>query len=124
MSQITTIALKNKAAATVSFIRESASGLIVTLRDSTATVFVQAARLTLRTFMPGKKGNVVRHQRELTMPVYDANGLKLREYRYSDEFLLPTTGTALEREEFQARVASLMAATVTTENVVDLNSAS
>lgn len=124
MSQIATIALKNKAAATVNFIRESASGLIVTLRDATATVFVQAARLTLRSFMPGKKGNVVRHQRDFVIPIYDANGVKLREYRWSDEFLLPVTGNSLEREEFLARVASLMASTVTTENVVDLNSAS
>lgn len=124
MSVITTLILKNKANADVTFVRESGNGSTVTLRDSSEPIWVRAARVVMRNVLPAKNGAVVRHQKELDQPIYDANGVLLRTLRYKSEFLLPTSSTDTERDEFLARVKSLESSVTTEENVADLNLAS
>lgn len=108
MSIISTLALKNKAGAAVTFIRELGTSTGVVLRDAAETVFNRAARVKMDTVMPGAKGNVVRSTGQLICPVYDEAGLKLRELRFSYEFLLPVSSTQVEREELHARMKELM----------------
>lgn len=121
MSIIASLALKNAADAARIFTRESGNGLTVTLRDAAQTVWSQAARVVLRSVTPSARGNVVREQQTITVPVYDPAGVKLREYKFAGEALIPIGGTEQERDEFLALVKSLYASTVMAENVSDLN---
>lgn len=121
MSIIATLILKNAANADRTFTRESGNGLTVTLRDAAQTVWSQAARVVLRAVTPSARGSVVREQQEVSLPVYDALGVKLREYRFSGEALIPIGGTETERDEFLALIKSLYASPVLAENVSDLN---
>lgn len=121
MSIIASLVLKNAANADRTFTRESGNGLTVTLRDAAQAIWAHAARVVLRAVTPSARGSVVREQQEVFLPVYDALGVKLREYRFSGEALIPISGTEAERDEFLALVKSLYASTVMAENVSDLN---
>lgn len=121
MSIIATLTLKNAANVDRTFTRESGNGLTVTLRDAAETVWSKAARVVLRAVTPSTRGSVVREQQEIVYPVYDGLGVKLREYKFAGEALLPIGGTEAERDEFLALVKSLYASTVMAENVSDLN---
>lgn len=121
MSIIATLVLKNAANVDRTFSRESGNGLTVTLRDAAQTIWSQAARVVLRAVTPSSRGSVVRAQQEVTLPIYDANGVKLRDYRFSGEALIPVSGTEAERDEFLALIKSLYASAVMAENVSDLN---
>jgi len=121
MSIIATLVLKNAANADRTFTRESGNGLTVTLRDAAQTIWSQAARVILRAVTPSSRGSVVRAQQEVTFPVHDATGAKLREYRFAGEALIPIGGTEAERDEFLALIKSLYASTVVAENISDLN---
>lgn len=121
MSVLNSITLKNAANADVLFNRESANGNTVVLRDSTQPIYSRAARVSIRTVLPTTKGNVIRLQKDVTMPVYDATGVKTHEYRRTVEDLIPIVGTEAERDEFLARVKALETLTVNTEMVSDLN---
>lgn len=121
MSTIATLALLNAAGTARNFTRESGNGLIVTLRDAAATVWSRAARVVLRAVVPSGKSSVVREQQEIKMPVFDAEGIKTHEYRFSGEILIPINGTEVERDEFLALIKSLYASTAMAENVSDLN---
>lgn len=121
MSIIATLTLKNAANVDRTFTRESGNGLTVTLRDAAETVWSKAARVVLRAVTPSIRGSVVREQQDIVYPVYDSLGVKLREYKFAGEALLPIGGTELERDEFLALIKSLYASTVMAENVSDLN---
>lgn len=121
MSIISTLSLLNKAGTAVTFIREVGSNIGVTLRDAAETIFNRAARVTLSTVMPGTKGNVVRSSASMVQPVYDANGVKLRDLKFSYEYLLPVSSTQLEREEFHARVKALIASGTVSAAVTTLD---
>lgn len=121
MSIIASLVLKNAANVDRTFTRESGNGLTVTLRDAAQAIWAQAARVVLRAVTPSARGSVVREQQEVLLPVYDATGKKLREYRFEGEALIPISGTEAERDEFLALIKSLYASTVIAENVSDLN---
>jgi len=121
MSIVSSLVLKNAANGDVTFARESSTGTTVTLRDTTQPVWARAARAFIRNVLPSKAGKVVRHQKELEMPIFDASGVLLRTYRYKSEYLLPVDGTEAERDELLARAKTLESHATTAENVSDLN---
>lgn len=121
MSIIATLTLKNAANVDRTFTRESGNGLTVTLRDAAETTWSKASRVVLRAVTPSTRGSVVREQQEIVYPVYDGLGVKLREYKFAGEALLPIGGSETERDEFLALIKSLYASTVMAENVSDLN---
>lgn len=121
MSTLNSIILLDAASANVTFTRESGNGNSVTLRDASQGIFARAARLVLRAVLPSVRGKVVREQQEISIPIYDAEGVKIREYRFSGEFLIPTEGTEAERDLLLAYVKSLYATATMAENASDLN---
>lgn len=108
MAKITSLSLKNNAAAAVPFNFESNVGRVTTLRDSSATVFGKAARVYLEVKAPANGSNgLIRFKETLKVPNFNADGT-VRDYcTRIVEDLIPASTSDIERKEFTARAAAM-----------------
>lgn len=113
MPKISTLTLKTHANVDVPFTFESAVGRVITLRDSTATVFGKAARVHLEVKTPQAGANgLIRFKETLKVPLYDSLGAVRGYSTRIVEDLIPVDSTDVERKEFTARAAALGSNTV------------
>lgn len=121
MANISNLALKNHAAATVTFVPEVAdpSGTSSWV-DRTQGSFAGTARVSLTPKINPDPNGTRKVQLKLTYPTVDATtGVLSYTELFAGEFVLPNRGTKTTRQELYARVKEFIVSSVVSSAVLD-----